>query len=453
LAFAVNRYRCCLMVLVLALLPAALAGCATHADYLKAVRMDYYSGHTAEAAAQIDKRLKQPTNDGDVLKLERAVVHLTSGKPHEAEKMLREVRDRFDYLEQKSLGESALRMLTDDNAAAYPGEDYEKVLIRAFLSLSNLMGDGGDALAYALQVDQKQNQIIERGTDASGKNPKLAYRQFKQVALGPYLHGALVEETHTNFDDVVRSWNKVVSWEPEFRPGRADVQRATYGAHSARGNGVLYVFAMVGRGPYKIQANEIASSVSLLIADRILTAVGKHSLPPTIAPIKVPKVVVSASNIRAVDVWADGRPCGATETITDVGRMAVQQYEAIYPEVIARAIVRRVLKKGIVYAGEELAHTQKNSLAELGFNVAGVVWEATEAADTRCWGLLPDQIQVLRLELPAGEHHIGLRPAGAYGPAAGEYPQTVSIADGRNTYLLASFPDMYMVGQMLVSQH
>jgi len=42
----------------------------------------------------------------------------------------------------------------------------------------------------------------------------------------------------------------------------------------------------------------------------------------------------------------------------------------------------------------------------LAVDLAGVAWEATESADTRCWGLLPDQIQVLRVELPAGRHEI-----------------------------------------------
>src|SRR5688500_3440388 len=45
----------------------------------------------------------------------------------------------------------------------------------------------------------------------------------------------------------------------------------------------------------------------------------------------------------------------------------------------------------------------KHSLAGLGFDALGVAWEATENADTRCWSLLPDKIQVVRLELPAGE--------------------------------------------------
>ncbi len=52
-----------------------------------------------------------------------------------------------------------------------------------------------------------------------------------------------------------------------------------------------------------------------------------------------------------------------------------------------------------------------NLLIDLG----GIAWEATEQADTRCWGLLPDRIQVMHVELPAGEHRVALYPAGGYG--------------------------------------
>ncbi len=439
-----------LLNLALLLVPATFAGCATHADYLRQVRQEFYLGHPEGAAVAIDKRLKSITNDTDVLKLERAVVDLSLGKPHEAELKLREVRDRFDELEQKRLHESVLRMITDDNAASYPGEDYEKILIRAFLSLSNLMGDGGDAGAYSLQVEDKQNQIVQAGTDSTGKNPKLAY---KRVALGAYIHGMLAEESFTNFDDAVRSYTKVVNWEQDYLPGPADVQRATYGCHTARGNGALYVFTLVGRGPYKEQVSEIASTVSLLIADRILSATSKHSLPPTIAPIKVPKVVLAMNNIHSVLVNVDGQALGNTQTITYVGRMAAEQYTAIYPEVIARAIVRRVVKKGIIYASKDVIHAERNPWMELGLDAVGVAWEATEAADTRCWGLLPDQIQVLRVELPAGDHLVSLRPAGGYGSMGADHAQKVTIRDARNTYMLANFPDQYLVGKILVSQH
>ena len=148
---------------------------------------------------------------------------MSAGRPKQAEQALREVRDRFDFLEQKSLGESVLSMITDDNANSYAGEDYEKVLIRSFLALSNLMTGGQDAQAYSLQISDKQQQIINAGLDKHGENPKLAY---KQVALGPYLRGMLREETHSNYDDAARNSAMVVSWQPDFVFGRQDLERA-----------------------------------------------------------------------------------------------------------------------------------------------------------------------------------------------------------------------------------
>jgi len=437
-------HRTSWLILVLAL-AVPLAGCASHADRLREVREHFYAGNLALAETAIEKHLKKAKGEAEILKLDRAIVELAYGQPKQAEQTLREVRDSLDYLEQKSAAESALSMVTDDNAVAYPGEDYEKVMIRAFLALANLMHDGGDAGAYALQVSEKQEQIIQKGTDASGENPKLAYQR---VALGAYLRGMLAEATHANYDDVERNWAKVVSWEPQFPFGQEDLARATHGRHSQPGNGVLYVFTLVGRGPYKEEVAEVPSQIALLIADRILSATGKHTLPPTIAPVKVPKVVLSYNRVRNVLVYADGIHQGRTETITDVGRLAVEQHEAVYPQIVARAVVRRIVKKGVVYGAKEALHVD-HPAGELLMDVGGVIWEATETADTRCWGLLPDRIQVLRLELPAGEHRIGLRPAGNAGPIGQEHSETVTIVDGRNTYLMADFPGDRLVGNIL----
>ena len=434
--------------LLLLLIATLFTGCSTYADHLRDIRQEFYSGEIDLVTARLDKRLKRPSGETDVLKLEKAMVELCSGRPQQAEQILREVRDQFDYLEQTNVGESALAMLSDDNRLAYAGEDYEKVLIRSMLALSNLMHDGCDARAYSLQVTDKQNQIIDGGLEETGENPKLAY---KRVAFGAYLDGVLCEATHSNYDDVARSWAKVVSWEPNFRPGQADMLRATQGRHSQPGNGVLYVFTLVGEGPYKEETVEVPSTVAMLIADRIISHNANHTLPPTIAPIKVPKVVVPRSEVQTVQVAVNGQPVGTTETVTDIGQLAVQQYEAVYPHVLARAVVRRAVKKGVVYGTKEAVGVD-NSLVNFAFDAAGVAWEAAEAADTRCWGLLPAKIQVLRIELPAGEHRVALTPAGGFGPVGSETGTAVHIANGHNTYLLANFPRRRLVGQIVTSR-
>src|SRR5690606_35410642 len=137
-------------------------------------------------------------------------------------------------------------------------------------------------------------------------------------ALGPYIRAALRAQTHRAFDDVAHSRAMVVNWQPDFAPGHADSQRDTYGRHSGPGHGVMYVFTLVGRGLYKEEVAEVPSQVALLIADRILSATGKHTLPPTIAPIKVPKVMPQVNLIRSVNVSINGQQQGQTETITDI---------------------------------------------------------------------------------------------------------------------------------------
>ena len=435
------------MALLLALLVVGLTGCSTHADRLRQIRTAYGNGDLSQAETLLEKSLAKRGADTELLYLESAIVRLAAGKPHEAERLLRQVRDQFDHVEQTSAAETALVMLTDDQRKEYPGEDYEKVLIRAFLALSNLLHSGGDAEAYSLQIAEKQQQIIENGVDAEGSNAKGVYQQ---VALGPYLRGTLREATHRDYDDAARNWAMVVDWQPEFSSGPSHLQRALHGRHSAPGDGVLYVFALVGRGPAKEEVAEVPSSAALLVADRILSGILKHQLPPTVTPIKIPRVVATSNHVSHVQVVLPGQAPMVTETITDVTRMALHQYQAVQTEIMARAVARRLVKKSVIYGTKEAIGMSRGSLETIPLDIAGIVWEATERADTRCWSLLPDTIQVLRMELPAGEHALELQPVDRHGrPLNSPARPSVMIEDGRNTYMLLNVPETRIVGEIL----
>ncbi len=424
-----------------------LAACASHADRLREVRAEFYSGSVETAAISLKKYVEEYPREAETFKLDQAVVELAAGRPKDAEKLLREARDALDYNSQASAVEAAGTWLTDDTHSAYAGEDYEKILVRAMLALSNLMSGGEDAKAYSLQVSDLQEQIIAAGAEGAEQNPKLAYQR---VALGEYLHGALREASPMDVNDAANSYMKVCRWEPTFAYGKYDVERAVHGHHSQHGNGVLYVFALVGRGPYKEEAVAEAATIAMFATSAIVNATAKRSIPPSIAPIKVPRVVVYHNAMNSVLVSADGRAVGTTATITDVGRLAVQQYEAIYPRVVVKAVARRVAKEGIMYGAKEGMKMSKNSWANLALDVGGIVWQASESADTRCWGLLPDRIQVLRIELPAGDHRIRLQPDGGYGTLAGG-ESSVRIEDGRNSYMMGFFADGHPIGQLLTS--
>jgi hypothetical protein len=440
--------RIALLLPVLA--PILLAtGCVAHASRLHAVRTAFHGGNLAEADALIDSHIDDYPRESDVLRLDRAMVALADNRPADAEKLLRTVRDHFDHVEQESPAESVWVMATDDDQKAYAGEDYEKVLVRAMLALSNLVQDGDDAEAYSLQVSDKQRQIVATAADEKGRNPKAAYQQ---VALAPYLRGILREETHRHYDDAARSFTQVLQWKPDFRPGPAHVARATHGRHSDRGHGVVHVFALVGHGPFKAEVVEMPSTASVMVAGEIMSAGLSQTLPPTIAPIKVPRVIALPGNVGGLQVGVGDWSAGRTETITNVSQMAIQQHEAVLPQTVGRAVARRSLKKAAIFGAKQGLGLQNSGLPSLAFDVAGVAWEATENADTRCWGLLPDTIQVLRLELPVGQHTLALRPIDRSGRPLGDaVPQTVTILDGRNTYVLAQATDSGIVGKPLTN--
>lgn len=439
------RYSAIYFTLLLGIV--VLSGCAMQGEKIKDIRASFYMGNMGEARELIAQEMKKgKKKEADVLKLELAMIDLVEGKTKEAEKTLREVRDTFDHLEQKSLAEGTMSMLSDDTYLSYSGDDYERVMIRTMLAISDLMNGGENAYAYAAQIEAKQRQIIEDGFGKKvyddEENPKLRY---KQLAIGPYLRGTLREESFMNFDDAQRCFAQVVHWEPTFSQGRADLDRATHGHHTEPGNGALYVFTFVGRGPFKAAQNAEATQISLLIADRILTAATNRQLPPTLAPVLVPVVYKRPNKIENVGICVNGRPSTATETITDIGQIAVEQNEALYHDILARAIVRRIVKKSVIYSAQEVLDT--NAWTGMALAAVGVVWEATESADTRCWGLLPNQIQVARIELPEGEHFIEMQACANRGMPIGEkYGQSVRIRNGRNTYMLASFPTEQMVG-------
>jgi len=427
-----------------------VAGCATHLDHLQPIRNDFYQGNVQAARISLEKELHKHRGEKDVLQLDQAMIELAAGRPAEAERLLRTVRDRFDHLEQKSVAEGAASMLTDDMALAYAGEDYERVLIRAMLSLTNLMTDGGDATAYALQVTEKQQEIVTR-LESEELDDRLRMEAYKQVALGPYVRAMIAEESPLTLDDAVRARVEVANFAPEFPMAKSDLQRAEHEVPIPPGHGVLYVFGLVGRGPVKEQVSEVTTQAALLVADRIVSAVSPRGLPPTLAPVPIPRVVKTSSSLDFLQVQVDGEVAGQTATLVDIGQMAVLQNEARKSEIIGRAVARRVLKKGAIYAVKEGVNAAPNSPTSLALNVVGIAWEATERADLRCWGLLPDRIQVLRVTLPAGEHELELHPANRHGAFGIPARKTVRIHDGRNTYVMGQFPDSRPVGELLVS--
>lgn len=424
-----------------------LTGCSTHAQLLQQPRQLFYDNQLESAHAKLDKLADKKRGDATVLELDLAMIDLIRGEPARCEQRLRSVRDKWDHLEQASAAEATAALMTDDQRRAYHGEDYEKLLVRVFLALSSLLKDGVDAESYTLQVLAKHEELQARAVEQWGENVALSYRP---PPVGFYLRGILREASLSNYDDALRAYQATSQLLPEAQFVQQDIVRATSGVHSRPGHGVLYVLTMVGRGPHKIEIAEHATSDALLIADRIVSAVGQYSVPPTLAPIKVPRIVSPPMPFEVLEVSIAGQAVGYTQQLTDLHDLASQTFDAKLPHIMARAVSRRVLKKGAIYVAKDQLNASA-PLASIAMDAAGVVWEATESADTRCWGLLPREIQVMRVELPAGRHRLTLRPVSSRQVLTAASEQDVEVVDGRNTFTLSYWPGEQPIGELLAN--
>ena len=439
---------CCWLARSLAFLTLAVmtlaagTGCRSNKLSIIQARNAFAGGDLVTAQATLRELADGPRRGRHESELDLAIVEFAQGDTEAAERRLRALRDHFDATPQHSLDDAA-SLVTDDNARTFQLAGYEQVTLRSLLALCSLVSDGNDAEAYCLQAQAKHEELRREAEAKSDPS-----RAFQAVAFEPYLRGTLREATHQDYDAAERAFRLVSSMRPDFVPAGVDIQRAGSGTHSQSGNGVLYVIGFVGQGPQLVETDAPTTSASLQIAASLIKRAKQDGeededepVLPTIASVKIPQVYVPPNAIEALGVSVDGTLLGATQSLTDFAELARQRNEAEMPWIIGRAVARRVLKETSVEATANTLGLSGNAAAAFKFAAINA-WSATEKADTRCWGLLPRDLQVLRTELPAGQHSIALQALAPDGqPILSPHGVSVTIEDGRSHYVIAIAPD------------
>lgn len=455
----------CLLV-ALAIIPLG-SGCTTPSKRTEAFRAAWGSAQFTVAEAEIDRLIAEengmePANVGRALGgdvvidsgdtclflMEKAMVRLAQDDPETAIELLRSARDELDERLVKDAG-SYFKMLaavvTDDTALDYAGADYEHIVIRVMLAISDLLIGGGDAYPYAEQVGEKQEEIIgsEFGAidgEEEGYKPRENYRR---VGSGAYLQG-LIREMNLAADEACKAYQRAKQFEPGNVIYDVSAERACNGNYVSAGNGVVHVFYLGGRGPHLIETTSLPTELAIRLAGAILLILEKDPVPIAQDLVPVPAVLVNDPAIFPLEVSAGGQSV-STATILDVNLVAQEQLEANMPWIITRAVVRRVLKTlaaEVARAGAQKASDDKNVGKLVGalFNIFTTV---TEVADTRNWSSLPAEIQAARLELPAGIHDVALS-SGA--------DARVRVTAGRDSYVVLLRPALGHPGVVLVDR-
>ena len=449
---------------LVAVLLTASAGCVGAERRLERFRDAYELVDFATAEAEVDALLARTTDAdleevaetrglseeieperGDVCLylLEKAMVRAAQGDPEAAVRILRRSRDAFDERRGQA-ARTVASLLTDDRARRYEGADYEMILIRAFLAIFELLREGKDAYAYALQINEKQEEILKAplSEEAGEYNPREHYRR---VAIGAYLEGLLHEAEFSN-DSARKAYERAQAWLPG-NPIVDEAVRRVSGEvpYAAEGHGVVHLFYFAGRGPRLVQGRTEISELALDIAKTWAIASGRNQELIGQAPVPVPVVVEAENIVPPLEiVTADGHRT-LTTPLLDTATVAAEQLDANMPWILARAALRRAAK-GVAASAARRGAEQKWGEGS-GIAVGAAVNALTtvfERADTRHWRALPAQIQVARVMVPAGESTLELG-SGMSVP--------IRVGAGQESYVLVVRPSLALPGVVLVDEY
>ncbi|HOX25436.1 MAG TPA: hypothetical protein PLL30_12310 [Candidatus Krumholzibacteria bacterium] len=450
------------------------AGCATYTARLADLRPQLAAGAYDDALATVEKH----AGGKDVLLafLERGLILHYAGRWTESNDAFAAAERTADELYAKSLSEGAFSLLTNDLSISYRARPFELAMVPYYRALNYVaLGLRDDALVEA----RKSSLLLAAYVDASikgverGETGDLARTKNDPFML--YFAGMLYDWDGELNDAFIAYRNAATAYQdvhdllgleippwlgrdlarcaarlgfPEelaqLRDACPDVFAAAGEAPAGRedwawvaGRGEVVLLVETGFVPAKSEARldlpilesddyDDEEDWAYRIAERSAYSranLGGAEIAYWLA-IAVPSLKASPGPVQNVRVDVAGGGSVAGVRAHHPAAAAGITFDAEYGTILVKTIVRGLAKYLAVdaVAGEN---------ETFGF-LANLFTAATESADTRGWLTLPEQVQLIRLSLPAGVHNLSLELLDATGQAIGSEtlaPVTVRAGD------------------------
>jgi uncharacterized protein len=400
-----------------------LCGCSSWDQREEYVSI-YQSGQLEYAENLVDYEIQThlpgekftESKDAVLLLLDRATIRFAWGDMEGAIHDYNLAIEAMDYYSQQSSTELLGQVILQDDVEAYSGEDFEQVLARVYFALALLQnGDENNALALLRQAEELQQQKCE-----NYRKSRLT-QDFELVEnpAAKYLMAALLEHRgdHSNAEILYSQTENLLGKklsDLKLRKENKEPDAAT-----------VIIIAHNGNAPYKISSVADASMASGLALEMML---GSCQIPPAYSSLAGIPVPVLMQMIFSNRVPIGSRLCREEKdlipfyNITAVSAMQLQQK---MPILVARGVARFILRRGTVACFQE-QNPGLGALADVGVLVAN----ACTQADTRSWRTLPSSLDLIRYDIPPGEHTLHLKVHwGIVAPFIEEYPLKLEPCD------------------------
>lgn len=374
--------------------------------------------------------------------LDKAYILHLNGEYKKSNEFFEKAKRHADLLFKKTVAEHIKSVTISEAASNYYGEDFERAQIHVFEALNYVfLGQENEALVEARQVDHFLKTLT---VNHGHKNI------YKEDAFARYIMGMLYEnrnelnDAHVSYLKALKIYKKYKKYYKFEMPkqiisdcirtakklGMRDRVRELKKKWKAKeykipkGYGELIVLHYNGIFPEKINhifeiafgkawpyvksydvkgkdaedRDKVGSIVRNIVYDeQIRMAFPKYSdIPYEIQSIEAKKL--DESNLAANGIL-----------VNDLGAIAKQNLDDRVGQIKIRTIVRATLKFLIAKKASEKVEEKSGKLsAWLVKKTLRTIANETERADLRCWRLLPDRINLVRMPMPQGSHKVKL---------------------------------------------
>jgi uncharacterized protein len=185
-----------------------LVGACASQNYVSKKGHEYFRSGQYEAAAEFfEKEIPEAKSNRVLYLLDAGMARFRAAQYREAIAHFLAAEQEAEIKDYTSVSEEVGTLLSSDNVRGYKGEDFEKILINVYLTLSfTALGEYDSARVEARKINLLLTRMIEDGK-----------RNYSDWPLARYLSG-LLWEYDRSFDNAYIEYKKVYELDPGF-PG------------------------------------------------------------------------------------------------------------------------------------------------------------------------------------------------------------------------------------------
>jgi hypothetical protein len=381
---------------------------------------------------------------------EKALTTLENYKPEDRNKslylldkaMLLQMQNRFEdsnstfekaktltkKLDAISLREQAAAITINDSQRSYLPQNFEQVLVHCFQAINYLqLQQYNEARVEILQL----SELLKQKDDL-------------RMPFARYLSG-LVFEFNQELDNALISYRKSYQAYGSYNSAiplmlKEDLLRLTdYLGLKQEHKKFLDEFEL-DVWPKQQEVDQQAHAVALVFNGLIPR---KHSFDINVqspSDGQLHRISIPFYEHRAVKVYraelSSETSSTNSELIAQLDKQARTALDNEMPSIIARTIARVSIKNTAVDKTRD-----DSPLLSLALNLATFL---TEQADTRAWNTLPQQILIMRLNLPAGTHDLKLKLSGSNLQSTIQTWPQVEFNKGQSRLFSYHWPESYV---------